>query len=147
MELLEYKNNVICIGEIAILVILPKEFEHSLTEAEKKHIEDLVLTQYELRIALLGMQNEIQVCSVRSEYSCFLVILCIGTVLVNGYKFVKDYPKLREGAIAIAKDLGRLKLKLRGKEYDQGNLIRETKFEVEQAVQKALEELRNRKNM
>ena len=139
-------NQKIKIGTITILVVLPKEFDHQLTEDEISHVERVVADEFQSRVERSELQGALLVGNSSSEYGCLLVTIEILAVLAAGYKFVKDYPKLREGTIAIAKDFDRLKLKIRGKEYEQGNVVRDTSFDTEEAVNEALEQLRKNKH-
>jgi len=138
-------NQAINIGSITILVILPSDLDHQLAEDEISLVESAVAEEFQLRVDRSELQGALLVGNRSSEYGCLLVTIEILAVLGAGYKFVKDYPKLREGAIALAKDFDWLKLKLRGKEYKQGNVVRDSSFDTEEAVEEALEQLRKNK--
>ncbi|NYS62465.1 hypothetical protein [Vreelandella salicampi] len=134
-------EKTIKIGSITILVILPKELDHQLTEEEISYVESCVKEEFQSRIDKSWLQGAIKVGNTSSEYGCLVVTIEILVILSALYKFIKDYPKLRDSAIAIAKDIQRLRLKLRGKEYSQGNIVRDSDFEIEEAVKEAIKQL------
>lgn len=154
MELSEIQDDKICIAKITILVVLPKELEGRLEPEEISYIESAVAQEYLAGLDRLGFSDEISIGQVKSEYGCLLISFPLLATLASGgvvvaLKFLEKYPEYKAGAKELWGDVKYLYLKLRGREYKQGNCLREGDFATEEALKEAIkqwEESRN-KNM
>ncbi len=90
-------------GTISILTNLPKD--DPLSEEEEAEISKSIVRQFERSLAESEFHNELRVIRHTSHRGCLITVLTIGVSVASLGKFIKDYPKYREGLIALAKDL------------------------------------------
>lgn len=81
---------------------------------------------------------------VDAKQGCTIIELAIyGISLVGVYKFVCDYPKFREGLLAIKGDGEKIINHIKGKSKVSGNSNGLTKFEINEMVENEIKKLNN----
>ena len=124
-------NREIILGNLSIFVNLPRGVDEDLTRKEQRYIEELVVEQYSSRLGRSKYGNIIRIADTFSRRGCVVVTITLVAVAGGIASFVKDYPKYREGLIAIGKDIGTLSLKLRGQTYKKSTFITDERIRTE----------------
>ncbi len=142
------------IGSISILVVLPAELDHDLSQEELTHLINLIKEQFELGIERKNFASFICVGDISSEYSCLIITIPltikISAIALGGFaglkgaevlkNFIIEYPQIKQGLNEIAKDIKRVSFRLRGKQYDQGTCIRKSELISKDEAEKLLRE-------
>lgn len=126
-------------GSITFFVNGIIEEQGWVSREDAKELADALESQFREKFGKSHISEFYQITSVKWQLGCVLETISFGVIAGLLYKGIKDYPKFRDGLIALAKDFNSVYLYLkRKKSYHKVGIYRLHLSEKEE-IAKALE--------
>ena len=108
---------IIDIGTITFLVNIGKH--ESISEREMSELADAVTEEFERAIVRRQLGGTISIISTTASRGCVTIVITIGAIVAAAgvvaktvSSFLKDYEKIRKGALLLAQDVNGVRVKV-----------------------------------
>lgn len=105
------------IGSISFFINDPKE--HDISDEEIASVGETIAKHYSELIANSEFRDVMKVSRIESKRGCIIITLHLAVAVsvagggVSVIEILKNYPKIREGAIKLGQDLNKLRIALK----------------------------------
>ena len=132
-------GNTLDVGSITLFLNGPVDQRGWLSKDDAQVLAATLEDEFRSRFAQSLVNNFFQITSVKWKQGCVLETISFGVIASLAYKGIKDYPKFREGLIALCKDIEYVLLKARDKETRHRVAIYRTDLLTKEEIEAALE--------
>ena len=123
------KVNFIPIGSISVFINVSNTQNQLINEKLLSDLESMFESYLKNELSKYQLGFDFYI-SAKSKRGCIIEIITIGIILREGYKFIKDYDKIKSNLKLISEDLKNVYLKITGKKNKKSNLFEVEKFEL-----------------
>lgn len=138
-------QNIVDAGSITFFVNGHVEEQGWISHEDAKILADDLEIQFRKKFEKSNLSEFYQITSVKWQLGCVLETISFGVVVALLYKGIKEYPKFREGLIALAKDFNSVYLYLKNKSSRHKVGIYRLQLSEKEEIEKALESKENKR--
>lgn len=132
-------KNIVDAGSITFFVNGLIEEQGWISHEDAKILADDLEIQFREKFEKSNVSEFYHIISVKWQIGCVLETISFGVVAGLLYKGIKDYPKFRDGLVALAKDFNSVYLYLNSKNSRHKVGIYRLQLSEKEEIEKALE--------